>query len=72
MSEQDNTTRKKANRYFFAKVAFNAFLMILGAVLIALFLRQMQRQAALQKQEVNSQQALEEAVETLGLSLIHI
>lgn len=66
MSEQDDTTRKKANRYFFTKVAFNAFLMILGAVLIALFLRQMQRQAALQKQEVNSQQALEEAVETLG------
>ena len=52
-----NDVRKKANTYFFSKVAINALLMILGAVLITLFLRQMQNQAALRKQEQNSQQA---------------
>ena len=44
--------RKKANKYFFSKVAINALLMILGAVLIALFLTQMQRSTALYKQEI--------------------
>ncbi len=58
-------TRKKANRYFFAKVAFNSFLVILGAVLISLFLRQMQKQAALQNQRENSEQALNEAIAVL-------
>lgn len=46
--------RKKANKYFFSKVAINALLMILGAVLIALFLTQMQRSTALYKQEISS------------------
>ena len=46
--------RKKANKYFFSKVAINALLMILGAVLIALFLTQMQRSNALYKQEISS------------------
>lgn len=32
--EDMQTTRKRANTYFFSKVAFNAFLMIIGAVLI--------------------------------------
>ena len=57
--------RKKANTYFFSKVAFNLLLMILGAVLIALFLRQMQNQTALLKQRENSRQSLEEAVALL-------
>ena len=54
--------RKKANTYFFAKVAFNAFLMLLGIVLIALFLRRMQNEEALYKQEINSEQVLTEAI----------
>ena len=29
--EDMQTTRKRANTYFFSKVAFNAFLMIIGA-----------------------------------------
>lgn len=57
--------RKRANTYFFAKVAINAFLVILGAVLIALFLRHMQRQSSLVKQEENSVHALADAVSIL-------
>ena len=57
--------RKKANIYFFSKVVFNALLIVLGAVLIALFLRQMQHQTALAKQRENSEQALSEAVSIL-------
>ncbi len=57
--------RKRANAYFFSKVAINAFLIILGTVLIALFLRQMQHQTALFKQEQNSTQALSEAISIL-------
>ena len=53
--------RKKANKYFFSKVAINALLMILGAVLIALFLTQMQRGTALYKQQVSSKESLAEA-----------
>jgi len=57
--------RKKANIYFFSKVVFNALLIVLGAVLIALFLRQMQHKTALTKQRENSEQALAEAVSIL-------
>ncbi|MBR2989955.1 MAG: hypothetical protein IKF51_00665 [Solobacterium sp.] len=57
--------RKKANTYFFAKVVFNAVLIILGAVLIGVFLRQMQNRTAIYKQRANSEQALEEAIEVL-------
>ena len=57
--------RKKANIYFFSKVVFNALLIVLGAVLIALFLRQMQHRTALAKQRENSEQALSEAVSIL-------
>ena len=57
--------RKKANIYFFSKVVFNALLIVLGAVLIALFLRQMQHRTALTKQRENSEQALAEAVSIL-------
>ena len=57
--------KKKANTYFFTKILINIFLIILGAVLIGVFLRQMQSQAALKKQEENSQRALEEAISIL-------
>ena len=57
--------KKKANTYFFTKILINIFLIILGAVLIGVFLRQMQSQAALNKQEENSQRALEEAISIL-------
>lgn len=56
---------KKANSYFFGKMLFNYFLVLFGAVLIAIFLRQMQAQTALVKQEENSRLALEEAVTAL-------
>ena len=61
----DQGTLKRANRYFFSKVAINVFLMILGAVLIAFFLRKMQADTALYKQQDSSRQALEEAVTIL-------
>lgn len=61
----DEQTRKKANIYFFSKVAVNLLLMIIGAVIIGIFLTQMQRQTALLKQKENSQQALTEAVSAL-------
>ena len=57
--------RKKANKYFFSKVAINALLMILGAVLIALFLTQMQRSTALYNQEISSKESLTEVIEVL-------
>ena len=57
--------RKKANKYFFSKVAINALLMILGAVLIALFLTQMQRSTALYKQEISSKESLTEVIDVL-------
>ncbi len=66
MSGQNNEVRKKANRYFFTKVVINVLLIIIGAVLIALFLRQMQHRTALVKQAENSKEALAEAVETLN------
>ena len=62
--EQDRI-RKKANTYFFSKVAFNVLLIVLGAVLIGLFLRQIQRSTALSKQRENSEIALQEAVTIL-------
>ncbi len=57
--------RKKANLHFFMKVTINTLLIVLGAVLISLFLRQMQRQTALYKQRQSSELALAEAVSTL-------
>ncbi len=57
--------RRKANIYFFGKVVFNLFLIVLGAVVISLFLRQMQTRTAMVKQEENSRLALTEAVSML-------
>ncbi|MBR0208975.1 MAG: mechanosensitive ion channel family protein [Oscillospiraceae bacterium] len=64
MAEHTNI-RKRANTYFLVKVAFNALLIVLGAVLIAVFLRNIQTKAALNKQKENSALALTEAVSTL-------
>ena len=61
----DRETLKNANSYFVGKMLFNLFLVIFGAVIIALFLRQMQAQTAIVKQEENSRLALEEAVSSL-------
>ena len=64
--ENMSDVRKKANKYFFSKVVINALLMIVGAVLIALFLRQIQQKNALFKQRQSSEQALEETVSILS------
>ncbi len=58
--------RRKANTYFFSKVVINLLLMIIGAIVISVFLRRMQNDTALYKQEQNSRMALEEAVEMLS------
>ena len=63
--QSDADKLRKANRYFRTKVLFNIFLIILGAVLIGLFLHQMQSKTALAKQDENSRLALEEAVSGL-------
>ena len=60
-----NEIRTRANTYFFGKVVFNLLLMVLGAVLIAAFLRQMQTRTSMYKQEENSALALSEAVKML-------
>ena len=62
---KDQDALKKANRYFFGKMLFNLFLVIFGAILIGMFLRQMQARTAIVKQEESSRLALEEAVESL-------
>ena len=61
----DEETRKKADRYFFTKVLVNLVLVIIGALFIALFMRQMQAKTALVKQEETSKLALDEAVMSL-------
>lgn len=60
----DETVRK-ANKYFFAKVAVNIVLILIGAIFISVFLRQMQAQTALVKQRENSDMALTRVVATL-------
>ncbi len=57
--------RKKANTFFFSKMGFNLLLIVLGAVLIGLFMRSMQREAAYRKQKENSSQALTETTTIL-------
>jgi len=61
----DEATRKKANRYFFTKVLVNFVLVLIGALFIILFMRQMQAKTALVKQEETSKLALNEAVVSL-------
>lgn len=61
----DKNTLRKANRYFFTKVLVNIILMILGALLITVFLRRMQEQASVIKQQENCARSLGEAVSML-------
>ena len=60
-----NKVRSKANIYFFSKVAVNILLIVLGAILISVFLRNMQNRTALSKQRENSAIALDTAAEIL-------
>ena len=39
--------RKRANKYFLSKVVFNLLLIIIGALIVGLFLRQMQMRSML-------------------------
>ena len=57
--------RRRANTYFFSKVAINALLIIIGAILISFFLRELQHRSALERQKINSNLALSEAVSIL-------
>lgn len=61
----DKETLRKANRYFFSKVVVNIILMILGALLITFFLRNMQERVAVVKQQENCVRSLGEAVSML-------
>ena len=56
---------QKANAYFFTKVGFNLLMMIFGAILISLFLYNVQSDAAQTKQRESNVLALEEAVSIL-------
>ena len=58
--------REKANRYFFAKIAVNALLIFLAALLIAFSLHTMQRRASFSRQRQNSEMALAAAISTLN------
>ncbi len=61
----DENIRKKANRYFFLKIAFNAGLIIIGAIIIGVFLTRMQHQASMLKQRKNNEQSLADAISIL-------
>ena len=61
----DKSILRKANRYFFSKVIVNIILIILGAVLISMFLRRLQENTAIVKQQENCVLALGEAVSML-------
>ena len=63
--EDNQCIRRKANTYFFIKVAINLFLLLLGTVLIAFFLRHIQRQSALKKHQITSNTVLSESIKTL-------
>ena len=60
-----NDIQKRANRHFYFKMAFNALLIICGAVFISMILRNMQYQTTLSKQRENSELALAEVVSSL-------
>ena len=57
--------RKKANTYFFSKVAFNFGLIVIGALLVGLFLRNIQTDTSMERQKTNSQLALRDVLSTL-------
>lgn len=57
--------QKKANTYFFMKMIINLMLVIIGSAAIGLFLKHMQEQTALTKQQENCELSLKEAVSIL-------
>ncbi len=59
------TVQRKANTYFFTKVAVNLLLIVLGGIGIAMFLNGMQDRSALAKQRESNALALSEAVAIL-------
>ena len=61
----DIDIKKRANKYFFGKVVFNAILVLIGAVIISILLTNMQHKAALYKQKRNNEQSLTDAVSIL-------
>ena len=61
-----NDIRKRANRLFFIKVTINTLLIIVGAVCITLFLRNMQHRTSLSRQWQNSQLALKQVTSSLN------
>ena len=61
-----NDIRKRANRLFFIKVTINTLLIIIGAVCITLFLRNMQHRTSLSRQWQNSQLALKQVTSSLN------
>ncbi|MBR2801930.1 MAG: mechanosensitive ion channel [Erysipelotrichaceae bacterium] len=61
----DPNIRTKANAYFFSKVAVNILLILIGAFLIAVLLRNMQVESAMRKQRENGNLALDEAISIL-------
>ena len=66
MKRVTSKVRKKANIYFFSKVAINVLLIVLGAVLISTFLSNVQTRTAKIKQKENSELALTTAAEILS------
>lgn len=64
-AETTDEIRKRANKYFLSKVVFNLLLIIISALIVGLFLRQMQMRTAIAKQEEVSTLALEETVSVL-------
>ena len=57
--------QKRANSYFIMKMIINLMLVIIGSVAIGLFLKHMQEQTALTKQQENCELSLKEAVSIL-------
>ncbi len=63
--KEHEAIRRKANKYFLSKVLVNVLLILVGALIVGLFLRQMQMRTAIVKQEEVSTLALEETVSVL-------
>ena len=57
----DEKTRRRANSYFFTKLGFYVFFLVIGLLLIGMFLYNLQSEAGLKNQRENSTQALSEA-----------
>ena len=68
-AKEQKTVRTRANRMFFWKVGINAFLMLLGTVLITSLLQKIQRKAADEELEEDCRYALEKTVSILDRDL---